>query len=98
MPKTRFGNYALRSMAAFVFFFLTAQFVIMTGQRGGDTFTDNLWISVPMFFAFASALLAGIFGAIGIFREGERSPIIFLIAAIALLILIFLLGEFLFPH
>ena len=98
MPKTLSGKYALRFVALFAFFLILAQIIIMTGQRGGDTFFGNLWISIPMMLAFLSAILAFCFGTISIVRDKERSPFVIVASLMGFLVLIFLLGEFLFPH
>jgi cytochrome bd-type quinol oxidase subunit 2 len=98
MPKTQFGYYSLRLLVAFVCCLLIAQFAVMSGQRGGNTFFDNLWISVPMLLAFLSVIAAAMVGAISLIRYNERSPLVFLVVGLGLLVLIFLLGEFLFPH
>ena len=98
IPKTQYGNYSGGLLLAFVLFFLMAQIAIMSGQRGGDTFFDNLWISMPMLLAFLSIFLSMVLGAISIIKDHERSPIIFTACIIGLLITIFVLGEFLYPH
>jgi len=83
-----------------VFFLFFAVFLILvaSGQRGGDTFFSNLALTIPMLLAGVSGISALVTGIIGIVKSRERSVLVFLATAIGLFVLIFSLGEILFPH
>ncbi|MBI2670751.1 hypothetical protein HYX18_02130 [Candidatus Woesearchaeota archaeon] len=70
----------------------------MSGQGGGATLFDNLVLTIPIFLAGISGILAFFTGIISIVKSKERSVLVFLATAIGLFVLIFVLGEFLFPH
>ena len=61
-------------------------------------FFDNPLISIPMFCAGISVILAFFIGLIAIIKHKERAILVFLITLFGFLALIFILGEFLSPH
>lgn len=98
MPKTKFGKWSLVCIGSFIVFLLIGQAMVASGQEGGETFTDNLLISVPMSLALLSGVLAFAFGLYSIIKQKERSPMVFIAAAIGFLILVFAVGELLGPE
>jgi hypothetical protein len=58
----------------------------------------NLVLSVPMLIAGISGISAFFTGIIGILKSKERSVLVFIAVLIGFFILVFILGEFLFPH
>jgi cytochrome bd-type quinol oxidase subunit 2 len=98
MPKTRLGKYSFRLLLGFVFLFAVAQILVISGQRGGETFFDNLWLSIPMSLAFLCAIASFVVGIMSIVRDNERSPLVLIASLIGFVVLFFLGGEFLFPH
>lgn len=98
-PKTYLGQWSAGLFIIFLLLLSTGMFVVQVlGQTGGDTIFDNLWISIPMLGALASAIIAFILGTISIITKKERSIFVFIATTIGLLVLIFALGEILFPH
>jgi len=85
-------------VAAGVVLFVCANIVVSTGQEGGDTIFDNLWISVPMLGAGAAVLAAGATAAFAVIRRHERSVLVFVPFLLGLLVLVFLIGEVTTPH
>ena len=73
---------------------------VASGFRGGDKFdlTTDFWPAFPILLAGVSAISAMVTGIIGITKNKERSVTVFLTTAIGFLALIFIVGEFLFPH
>lgn len=67
-------------------------------QEGGETLTDNLYISMPMLSAFILMLTSLITGVISVVKHKERSVIIYISTAIGLIVASFLLGELLVLH
>ena len=97
MPKTKFGKWAVWCMGSFFIFLIIGNIFVASGQEGGETFTDNLAIAIPMSLALLSGILAFIFGLISIIKSKERSVVVFIITGIGLLITFFALGEFFGP-
>ena len=97
-PTTRWGRLAVALVVAFgcllgVFFLLVA-----SGQRGGRTFFSNLWLTLPMLLAAACGIGAFFVGAASIIRARERSVFVFLATGVGLFVLLFAVGEIVFPH
>ena len=98
MPKTLSGKWSAGLIVAFGLFLVSFQLLVASGQRGGDTFFSNLMLTVPILLAGTSGVSAFLTGLIGIIRSKERSVLVYLATAIGLFVLLFLLGEILFPH
>ncbi len=98
LPKTKPGKWAFGLVVLFFLLFFLFQLLVASGQTGGETFFDNLFLSIPVFLAGASAITAGICGVVAIIKFGERAVSVFLIVVLGLMVLKFILGEFLSPH
>lgn len=99
MPETKVGKWAVGLIVAFFLLLATGMIVVSVfKQEGGETFLDNLWISIPMLGAGAAAIAALITGVIGIIKSKERSILVFIASLTGLLVLWFVLGEILVPH
>ena len=97
-PGTRTGWWSLGLMLGFFLFLCLMQALVASGQRGGDTFFDNPWLSLPALAGALSALAAGLLAALAIIRRGERSLFSFLVLLLGLFVLLFLVGEIAVPH
>ncbi len=97
-PKTPSGKWSVILIG--VFFVLLAMFYILvaSGQRGGETFFSNLVLTIPAILMGTSGILAFLTGVISIIISKEWSILVFLSTIFGLFILIFILGEILFPH
>jgi hypothetical protein len=69
---------------------------VASGQRGGETFLDNLYISVPMLLAAISGVLAFILGLIAIIKNKERAFFVFISTILGFFILWFVVGSLVF--
>lgn len=98
MPKTKLGKWCVGLGALFVALFGLFQVLVGSGQRGGETFADNLLLSIPMLLAGASIILAFFLGLVAIVKFRERSPLVFVTSLIGLLALWLVVGEALVPH
>jgi len=98
LPKTPLGKWSTGFIGAFVVFFVTFILLVASGQQGGDTFFSNLVLGIPGLLAGASGVLAFLTGLIGVIRNKERSILVFLAMLIGLYVLVFGLGEVIFPH
>ncbi len=96
-PTTQPGWWSLALAAAFVALFALFQILVATGQRGGETFFSNPWLSSTILPAAVSALAGGVAAALAIFR-GERSLFVFMTLLLGLFVLLFSLGELVDPH
>jgi hypothetical protein len=96
MPTTPTGWAGRLLLLALVCF---AAFValVAAGQRGGDTFFSNLWLTLPVLAASAAALAAGGCGGVAIAR-GERSVVAIVAVLIGAVIALWWAAELAFPH
>jgi len=92
------GKWSTGLIIAFLLFLAVFLILVASGQRGGDTFFSNLALTIPMLLAGVSGVSALVTGIIGIVKSRERSVLVFLATAIGLFVLVFSLGEVLFPH
>jgi hypothetical protein len=99
LPKTKLGKWSAGLVVLFFLLLATGMTVVSVfKQEGGETFFDNLWISIPMLSAGAAAIAAFVTGIISIWKSKERSALVFVVSLIGLLVLWFVLGEILVPH
>jgi cytochrome bd-type quinol oxidase subunit 2 len=97
-PKTIIGRWSVGLTIILIIFFVLFQLLVASGQRGGETFFDNLALTIPILLAGISGVSAFVTGIIGIIKSRERSFLVFLTTTIGFFVLVFCLGEFLFPH
>ncbi len=98
LPKTRLGKLSIGLIIAFFLLLITSMLIVASGQEGGETIFDNLWISIPMISGVICAIASFITGIISIIRKKERAILVFISTAIGLLVLWFVIGEILVPH
>lgn len=98
MPRTRAGRWSIRLFGASVALFAAFFALVASGQRGGDTFSDNLWLSgTALPAAFLTVVAAG-FGLVAVIKERERSLLVFAAIVAGLVVLFFAIGEVVAPH
>jgi hypothetical protein len=100
MPGTWLGKFSLGLIGGIFFLLILAVniIILIQGSRDNNSFFDNLYISIPMFFAGISVIGAFFTGLISILKYRERAIFVFLITLFGLLALFFILGEVLVPH
>jgi hypothetical protein len=98
LPKTPLGKWSTGFIVAFVLLFVAFLLLVASGQRGGETFFSNLVLTIPMLLAGTSGVFAFLTGLISVIRNRERSILVFLAMLIGLFVLLFGLGEIIFPH
>jgi hypothetical protein len=98
LPKTRLGKCSLWLIVTLVILFISFQLLVVSGQRGGETFTDNLILSIPILLAGISGILGFVTGLVGIIKSKERSILVIFSTIIGFFALIFIIGELAFPH
>jgi len=102
-PKTRLGKWSLRSATVFLTLFVFSLVMVGLSQRQeGEEFmmkpAVRFFLIVEGLLAMVSGLAAFFLGIVSIVKHKERSVLIYLGTFVGLLALLFLLGEFLFPH
>ena len=98
LPTTALGRLSLVGMAAFLVFMALFSIAVASGQRGGEEFFDNLWLTVPMLIAYFSAVGGFVAGAAALATQGERSIAVILATTVGLVVTMFGVLEVAFPH
>lgn len=100
IPNTTLGKWSLVLLGGsfLLVIFTTVVVVGIFQQEGGETFTDNLYISIPMLISFGLAVATLIAGATSILRDKERALLVYLATATGLLVTIFAIAELIAPH
>lgn len=100
LPVTKLGKWSLILLVGFflLFIFTTVVIVGLFHQEGGNSFTDNLFISIPMFSAFGCAIAAFVAGVVSVWKYKERSLLVFVPIGLGLIITLFIIGELTTPH
>lgn len=99
MPKTKIGKWAMWLMMVFVIMFAVSQVFYMLTISGIKMASAETIMAITVSIAgFASGIVAFILGLISIIMYKERSTIIYVVVVLGLFPLLFILGEFLFPH
>jgi hypothetical protein len=98
LPHTQYGRISLALAGGFVLAMAMFFSLATSGQTGGDTFFDSLWLATTILTAGVLVLAAGATSAIAIVFHRERSIINVAITLVGLLALVFIVGEFAMPH
>ena len=98
IPSTVPGKWSIRLIFTFIVLFSLFQVLVAAGQRGGAAFFSNLLLAVPMVIAGICGVASFVTGLIGVIAKGERAILVYIAMAIGLCILLFILGEIIFPH
>lgn len=97
-PVTTVGWVCLAALGVGALGFIAMVVAVGSGQEGGETFTDNWWISGPALVAalgLVAAFATGLFAIVG--RRERAIPVLFA-TAIGALVTLFLISEALTPH
>jgi len=97
-PTTTLGKWSAWLIFAFAVSLASFGILVASGQRGGDTFFSNPILTIPILVAATSGIAAFITGLISIVRRKERSISAYVAVAFGLVVLVFVLGEIIFPH
>jgi len=97
VPRTALGKWSLVLICLFGLMLLL--FFVMVNvfdQRGGEHLWSNLLLFLPMLIAALSAAASFVTGLISFFKE--RALLVFVSTIIGLLVTIYVVMEFAFPH
>ena len=98
LPSTTLGRWSVGLGLSLIFFYIIGILIVTLGhQTGGDTFFDNLYISIPMCIAGLSGIGAFFTGIIGLIKFKERAVLTLLSTGIGLLVIMLILGEVISP-
>lgn len=94
-PSTGWGRVTIGLAAGFILFGIAFLVAAVTGQKGGATLGDNLWLSIPGGAGAACAVLSLLSGIFAVVARKERSMLVFVAIALTAASTIFLVGELL---
>ena len=97
-PTTDLGKWSAWLIVAFAILLGVFFILVASGQRGGDTFFSNPILTVPILLAATSGIAAFITGLISVVKRKERSVAVVLAIVFGLFVILFALGEVIFPH
>ncbi len=98
LPTTAPGRWSILAVAVFGVLLAVFALAVAAGQRGGEEFFDNLWLTVPFLGAYLAGVSALVLGVVAMTAFGERSVIVVAATILGLLITAFGVLEVLFPH
>lgn len=98
MPKSVVGKVSVGFLVAFIVIFAVFFLIAMSGEKGGDTFADNLWLSVPGISAAACGIVAFFTSLVALIKEKDFTVLVILAFIFGFMITSFIAGEMLFPH
>jgi len=103
MSHTTLGRWSVKLIIVFFALFILVQIISAIGRAMGafDSNSFNLFqilIPITIIPAGVCGVAAFVIGILSIIKSKERSVFVFFSTAIGLFVLLFVLGEFLFPH
>ena len=98
LPRTALGKWSVGLAISFIVLFVLVIILVTSGQERGETFFSNLFLAIPGLLVIASGIAAFFTGIISIIFLKERAPLVFVATAIGLLVIGFLVSDFLFQE
>ncbi len=98
MPHTKLGKWSVGLIIGFIVLLLVFYGLVLSGQRGGEKYFDNLILAIPFTLAGLCGIAAFITGILAVLMKRERTILVFLAIAIGAFVIIFLSGEIISPH
>lgn len=98
VPETTLGRWSVALIVLFaagLSFFAVA---VSAGQRGGERFFDNLWLTAPVLVAYAAAVGAAVTGLIAVFGRRERAVPVVVAVLVGAAVTLFGVLEVAVPH
>ena len=89
MPRTVLGRWAVAFFGVLILGAAALFGAGASGQEGGDTLFDNLWLAVPGMVALAGVVMAMVAGWMAVLGRKERSVSVLIITAASTLVFLF---------
>ncbi|HLM84256.1 MAG TPA: hypothetical protein VK254_03555 [Candidatus Bathyarchaeia archaeon] len=104
-PESASGKWSIGLIAVLLFLFSAgaslASFFYKSVPAGNTLLADIVArpiLAISMLLAMLSGVLSFITGLVAIIKQKERALLVYISVAIGALLILLLLGEFLFPH
>ena len=105
IPKTKLGKWSVGLITAMpILFFIGMSFTdsLYESVSAGRTILEDIAqrpaLALTMLAGMVAGVSAFIVGLIAIIREKERTVLVYVATSIGMLLILFLIGEVLFPH
>jgi len=99
IPGTKLGTLSCFLIVFFIILIIIANIIVqMQEPRNDKTFFDNPLLSGTMLIAVLSGISSFILGTTAIIWKKERASLVFISSLLGLLVLVFIIGEFLVEH
>jgi len=105
IPKTKLGKWSLRLIAAMpALFFIGASLTdsLYKSVPAGSIILEDIVrrpaLALTMLLGMVVGISTFIVGLMAIIREKERALLVYIATSIGMLLILFLIGEVLFPH
>lgn len=87
MPQTVPGKGAVGSFLVLLLGAIVLLLAAASGQTGGETIFDNLWLGIPAIVGLVSATVSMITGLVAVIRRHERVAVVVFAATASTLVL-----------
>jgi len=105
MPKTKLGKWSLGLIAAMpALLFIGASFtnslykLVPAGSTILEDIVERPALALTMLVGIVAGISAFILGLMAIIRQKDRALLVYVATSIGMLVILFLIGEVLFPH
>ena len=105
LPATVLGQWSVGLIVSMpILFYIGASFTnsLYAGVPSGNSIAEDVALRPALALTMLAGMLSGVLsfvvGLLAVFWKKERALLVYLSAAIGALLLMFLAGEFLFPH
>jgi hypothetical protein len=93
MPDTLPGRWSVVAFGVFILGAMALFLAAASGQTGGDTILDNLWLGIPGIIAIAAATTSMITGLIAVLARGERFASVLVSVTVSTLVVLYVALE-----
>lgn len=98
MPVSKLGKWTAGLFAVFILSLTILIITSSTGQIGGESFFDNLYLAIPAIFAAVSIIASFVTGLISYFKSKDKSFIVITSILIGAIAVFFIISELIFEH
>lgn len=94
MPETLAGKSSVISFGGFLIGDTALFLAAASGQKGGETIFDNLWLGAPGMIALAGAVVSMITGLVAVMGRRERNAAVLVSTTVSAAVVLFIALEF----